>query len=167
MVFSWLTQNMSPNCFEAPRGGTTGAQKKGGEIGLSKANLSGANLSGANLSGANLSGANLSGADLRKADLSGADLRKANVSDANFSEAVLDDADFGEANYTDWTTWPKSFAPDRSGAIRAEYVLSREFLQRMAITYEVQLATWGDLASADPIQSEDWSHSPLIYRPNK
>jgi BTB/POZ domain-containing protein KCTD9 len=82
---------------------------------LSGTNLSKASLNGAKLGGAFLSEANLSGADLRKADLWGANLSRADLSGANLRKANL-----SGAIYTENTTWPDDFNPEKAGASLVE-----------------------------------------------
>jgi uncharacterized protein YjbI with pentapeptide repeats len=67
-------------------------------IGLSGADLSGANLSWADLSDASLSGADLSDANLSSADLSDANLSNAYLGDANLRSADLSEADLSGAD---------------------------------------------------------------------
>ena len=67
-------------------------------IGLSKADLSGANLSKADLRGADLSEADLRGADLSEANLSKVNLRKTNLELANLGGANLESADLYKAD---------------------------------------------------------------------
>ena len=80
------------------------------------ANLSGANLTRATLYGANLTGADLTGANLSRATLTGATLSRATLSGANLSGATLSGANLSGANLTganhdQWTRWPAGFTP--------------------------------------------------------
>jgi len=62
------------------------------EMGVSGADLRGANFSGADLRGARLLGANFGGADLSRVNLSGAEACVANFSNAYLREAILSGA---------------------------------------------------------------------------
>jgi TIR domain/Pentapeptide repeats (8 copies) len=78
-------------------------RRKGIQVDLSAATLSGANLTDANLSRANLSGIDLSsgglrGADLSRANLEGAKLIRASLHEASLSKADLDGADLSGAD---------------------------------------------------------------------
>jgi len=83
-----------------------------------RANLSSANLQGAYLFGANLQGANLSSAKLEKAHLFYANLQGANLTGANLLEAKIEWVSWQGAKYSQKTTWPDGFDPQKAGAIK-------------------------------------------------
>lgn len=72
----------------------------GGQLDLSKTDLSRAELAQANLNNANLSGANLSQANLNNADLSGANLTQVNANQADLSNVKLSKADCSSVNFS-------------------------------------------------------------------
>jgi uncharacterized protein YjbI with pentapeptide repeats len=68
---------------------------------------------------ADFSGADLSMANLKNADIGGASFVNSNLRDVDIDVKRIDGAVFSGAIYNDGTIWPKGFAPESFGAVRA------------------------------------------------
>jgi uncharacterized protein YjbI with pentapeptide repeats len=133
--------------------GLSGADLHGADLSgadLQQANLSRANLDGANFSGANLRGADLSSAHLQSADYSGpdlqpADFRGANLNEADLSEALLTHADLREARLRE---------ANLSGAYLQAANLRRAKFTTVKQLKEIQLSPGATMPNGQ--KYEDW-----------